>query len=77
MTYLEAKRAYLVGVLTENNWQVSRAAKAAGMHRTNLYKLMDRYGIHPRAIPAEGLPVAPAAPQRPMLTIRTVRFRGT
>ena len=53
MTYPEAKRTllerfeqtYLTQLLKEANWNVSRAARAAGIHRQAFQRLLARHGI--------------------------------
>ncbi len=49
MTYREAvrsaKRAYLYRILSETGGNMAKAAKAAGVHRTTFYKLLEKHGI--------------------------------
>jgi len=40
-----AERAWLVGKLRENNWNVAATARAVGTPRSNLYKKLEAYGI--------------------------------
>ncbi len=40
-----AERDHIVGVLTEHDWNVSRAAAVLGVERTNLHKKIRAYGI--------------------------------
>jgi two-component system, NtrC family, nitrogen regulation response regulator NtrX len=40
-----AERAFLVGKLRENNWNISRTAEVIGTPRSNLYKKLEQYGI--------------------------------
>ncbi len=40
------ERAYILEVLKETDWNVSRAAIVLGIERTNLHKKMKGYGIH-------------------------------
>ena len=40
-----AERAFLVGKLRENNWNISATAAAIGTPRSNLYKKLEQYGI--------------------------------
>ena len=41
----EAERAFLVGKLGENDWNVSETARRLAMPRSNLYKKIDKYGL--------------------------------
>jgi len=41
----EAKRAYLVKVLTQARGNVVHAARMAGVHRQSFYRMLNRYGI--------------------------------
>ena len=43
-----AERSFLERKLTENDWNVTRTAKAIETPRSNLYKKMDQYGIRRR-----------------------------
>lgn len=49
MTYREAmtsaKRAYLFRVLSSNGGNMAKAAREAGVHRTDFYRLLKRNGI--------------------------------
>lgn len=49
MTYREAvasaKRAYLYRALSDSGGNMAKAAKAAGVHRTTFYKLLEKHGI--------------------------------
>jgi len=40
-----AERAFLVGKLRENRWNISATAQAIGTPRSNLYKKLEQYGI--------------------------------
>ncbi len=40
-----AERAFLVGKLRENGWNISRTAEVIGTPRSNLYKKLEQYGI--------------------------------
>ncbi len=40
-----AERAFLVGKLRENNWNISKTAEVIGTPRSNLYKKLEQYGI--------------------------------
>src|SRR5262249_50199408 len=40
-----AERAFLVGKLRENGWNISGTAAAIGTPRSNLYKKLEQYGI--------------------------------
>jgi two-component system nitrogen regulation response regulator NtrX len=40
-----AERAFLVGKLRENNWNISKTAEALDTPRSNLYKKLEQYGI--------------------------------
>ena len=41
----EAERAFLIGKLDENDWNVSETARTLAMPRSNLYKKIDKYGL--------------------------------
>jgi two-component system, NtrC family, nitrogen regulation response regulator NtrX len=41
-----AERAFLVGKLRENNWNISKTAEVIGTPRSNLYKKLEQYGIN-------------------------------
>ncbi|MCZ6918839.1 MAG: sigma-54 dependent transcriptional regulator [Gemmatimonadetes bacterium] len=41
----EAERAFLLGKLAENDWNVSETARKLAMPRSNLYKKIDKYGL--------------------------------
>ena len=41
----EFERAYIEGVLAEENGHISHAAQRAGIHRRTLHRFLDRYGI--------------------------------
>jgi two-component system, NtrC family, nitrogen regulation response regulator NtrX len=40
-----SERAFLVGKLRENNWNISKTAEVIGTPRSNLYKKLEHYGI--------------------------------
>jgi two-component system nitrogen regulation response regulator NtrX len=40
-----AERAYLVGKLRENGWNISKTAEAIDTPRSNLYKKLEQYQI--------------------------------
>ena len=40
-----AERAFLVGKLRENSWNISKTAEVIGTPRSNLYKKLEQYGI--------------------------------
>src|SRR5687767_15173653 len=40
-----AERAFLVGKLRENGWNISKTAEVIGTPRSNLYKKLEQYGI--------------------------------
>jgi two-component system nitrogen regulation response regulator NtrX len=40
-----AERAFLVGKLRENNWNISKTAEVIGTPRSNLYKKLEQYAI--------------------------------
>ncbi len=40
-----AERAFLLGKLHENDWNVSETARTLQMPRSNLYKKIERYGL--------------------------------
>ena len=40
-----AERAFIVGKLRENNWNISKTAEVIGTPRSNLYKKLEQYGI--------------------------------
>ena len=40
-----AERTFLVGKLRENNWNISKTAEVIGTPRSNLYKMLEQYGI--------------------------------
>src|ERR671924_2035438 len=44
-----AERAFLVGKLRENNWNISKTAEVIGTPRSNLYKKLEQYGIKQEA----------------------------
>jgi two-component system nitrogen regulation response regulator NtrX len=44
-----AERAFLVGKLRENNWNISKTAEVIGTPRSNLYKKLEQYGISQEA----------------------------
>ena len=41
----EAERAYIVGKLRANDWNVAETARRIEMPRSNLYKKIERYGL--------------------------------
>lgn len=43
---LEFERNYIIKVLEKNNWKINESANILGVDRTNLYKKMQKYGIH-------------------------------
>jgi two-component system, NtrC family, nitrogen regulation response regulator NtrX len=44
-----AERAFLVGKLRENGWNISKTAEVIGTPRSNLYKKLEQYGISQEA----------------------------
>jgi two-component system nitrogen regulation response regulator NtrX len=42
----EAERVYLLRILDQHAWNVSQAAEAMGLQRSNLYRKLEKYGIH-------------------------------
>ena len=42
---VELEKEFVINALTANQWNVSRAASAVGMQRTNFYKLINKYNI--------------------------------
>jgi DNA-binding NtrC family response regulator len=44
----EVERTFLLHALEHNDWNVTRAARATGLQRTNFQNLMKRYGISSR-----------------------------
>jgi DNA-binding NtrC family response regulator len=44
----QVERAFVLNALEENGWNVTRAAVAVGMQRTNFHAFMRRYGIRKR-----------------------------
>ena len=40
-----SERAFLVGKLRENHWNISKTAEVIGTPRSNLYKKLEQYGI--------------------------------
>ena len=40
-----SERAYLVGKLRENAWNISKTAEVIDTPRSNLYKKLEQYGI--------------------------------
>jgi two-component system nitrogen regulation response regulator NtrX len=40
-----AERAFILGKLRDNDWNVSEAARRMEMPRSNLYKKIEKYGI--------------------------------
>jgi two-component system nitrogen regulation response regulator NtrX len=40
-----AERAFLVGKLRENGWNISKTAETLDTPRSNLYKKLEQYGI--------------------------------
>ena len=51
-TFKQAKsdfeRAYILGKLEENQWNITKTAEAIGLERSNLHKKMKIYGIEPK-----------------------------
>ncbi len=47
------EREYLVNLLADNEFNISRAAEAAGCHRRTLYRMIDRYKIDLKTIQEE------------------------
>jgi len=45
---------YLTQLLTQANGNMSRAARAAGVDRTTLYRLMERHGPRPQVADGNG-----------------------
>ena len=43
----DTEKKFIISTLTANDWNVTRAASAVGIQRTNFYKLMNKYGIKP------------------------------
>jgi len=41
----DAERAFLLGKLSENAWNVSETARKLAMPRSNLYKKIEKYGL--------------------------------
>jgi two-component system nitrogen regulation response regulator NtrX len=41
----EAERAYIVGKLRTNDWNVAETARRIEMPRSNLYKKIEKYGL--------------------------------
>jgi len=48
----EFERHYLIQVLTQARGNMSRAARAAGVDRTTLYRLLERHGLDRRVLTA-------------------------
>lgn len=49
-----AERAYLQAKLAEHGWNIARTAKSIEVQRSNIYKKMERHGLHnPAAAPSE------------------------
>jgi len=44
---------YLTQLVTQARGNMSRAARAAGVDRTTLYRLMERHGLHRKLTPSE------------------------
>jgi two-component system nitrogen regulation response regulator NtrX len=42
------ERAYILGKLEENQWNITKTAEAIGLERSNLHKKMKLYGIEPK-----------------------------
>ena len=42
---VELEKEFVINALTAHKWNVSRAASAVGMQRTNFYKLINKYSI--------------------------------
>ena len=55
-----AERAYLLAKLRTFDWNVSEAARALAMPRSNLYKKIERYGLS-REGGAQPMPSTPDA----------------
>ncbi len=47
------EREYLVNLLAENQFNISRAAEAAGCHRRTLYRMIHRHRINMKTIQEE------------------------
>ncbi|HYX36955.1 MAG TPA: sigma-54 dependent transcriptional regulator [Oligoflexus sp.] len=43
------ERAYIIGKLEENQWNITKTADAIGLERSNLHRKMKLYGIEPKA----------------------------
>ncbi len=43
------ERAYILGKLEENQWNITKTADAIGLERSNLHRKMKLYGIEPKA----------------------------
>ena len=41
----EAERAYILGKLRANDWNVAETARRIEMPRSNLYKKIEKYGL--------------------------------
>ena len=50
---------YLTQVLTQARGNMSRAARAAGVDRTTLYRLLERHGLDRRVLSGTGAPASP------------------
>ena len=42
---VELEKEFVINALTAHKWNVSHAASAVGMQRTNFYKLINKYSI--------------------------------
>ena len=51
------EREYILEVLTEQRGNITRAAEALGLERSNLYRKMRAFGIRPRQVGVTGDPV--------------------
>jgi len=47
----EVEKKFLLQALSQNNWNISRAAKETGLQRTNFQNLMKKHAISARRLP--------------------------
>jgi hypothetical protein len=60
----QAEREYFTALMVESQWNHSVAAKAAGLNRTSMYRVLERNGITRAAAPVIQKRPATAAPCR-------------
>jgi DNA-binding NtrC family response regulator len=53
-TLAEMEKAYLVGILHQTSWNISRAAEVLGLYRSTLHRKIQEHGLTPPGEPAAG-----------------------